>query len=562
MERAMFKQNTKHLQTKMFGLLNTLPPVLQKEATASEEYCFYNIIFRNIPETLFEPLYSDKKSRPNAPINTMLAALMLQTRNQWTYDALFKEMKFSILTKIALGLDDLDTIPFCPATLFNFQNRINEHFVRTGENLFEQVFDGLTEKQLHTLKIKTNIQRTDSMQAASNIRNYSRLQLLIEVLIRLYRVLSEEDQAKFTDQFAAYVKRTSGQYMYALKASDLPHEFEKIGQLYDWITKNLITAYGSCDIFATVLRVYSEHFATIDNAVTLRPSDQLRSDMVQSPDDLDATYRNKNGKTSKGQVINVVETAHRENPINLITDVSVHANNTNDSEILNQRLDHLKEKTPDLAELHFDGGYGSEDNDDKMETLHITAVQTAIKGVEPAVEINIEKNDDSCYQVSCPMQTVASVVGRKKHKAVFDSSVCATCPLQDQCPAAIRKEGRVLYFTRNDYRRKRRHKMIKQIPVERRSLRNNVEATVHEFTYRMPQKKLKVRGAFKATMFAYSAATIINFGRIFRYLVENPDKLRSFFVFVINFFKKQFSRVHKFGYATPDAIFRAVPYAF
>lgn len=557
----MFKQNTAHLQTKMFGLLNTLPPALQKEATASEEYCFYNIIFRNISEKLFEQLYSEKKSRPNAPINTMLAALMLQTRNQWTYEALFKEMKFSILTKIALGLDDLETIPFCPATLFNFQNRINEHFVETGENLFEQVFDGLTEKQLHTLKIKTNIQRTDSMQAASNIRNYSRLQLLIEVIIRLYRVLSEEDQIAFTDQFAAYVKRTSGQYMYALKASDLPHEFEKVGQLYHWIIVNLTERYGTHDIFATVLRVYTEHFTQLNNVITLKPSDQLSSDMVQSPDDLDATYRNKNGKTSKGQVINVVETAHRENPINLITDISVHANNTNDSEILNQRLDHLKEKTPDLVELHFDGGYGSEDNDEKMETLHITAVQTAIKGVEPAVEINIEKTDDSCYQISCPMQSVPSVAGRKKHKAVFDLNVCASCPFQGQCPTAMKKEGRVLYFSRNDYRRKKRHKMIQQIPVERRSLRNNVEATVHEFTCRMPQKKLKVRGAFKTAMFAYSAATIINFGRIFRYLVENPDKFYSFFVFVIKFFKELFSRVYKFGYPMPDVRFRTVPCA-
>jgi len=78
----------------------------------------------------------------------------------------------------------------------------------------------------------------------------------------------------------------------------------------------------------------------------------------------------------------------------------------------------------------------------------------------------------------------------------------------------------------------------------------------------MPQKKLEARGAFKAAMFACSAATIINFGRIFRYLVENPDKLHSFFVFVINFFKKQFSRVHKFGYAMPDAISRALSCAF
>ena len=37
----MFKRNSTHLQTEMFGLLNTLPASLQKEAKNSEEYCFY-----------------------------------------------------------------------------------------------------------------------------------------------------------------------------------------------------------------------------------------------------------------------------------------------------------------------------------------------------------------------------------------------------------------------------------------------------------------------------------------------------------------------------------------
>jgi len=78
----------------------------------------------------------------------------------------------------------------------------------------------------------------------------------------------------------------------------------------------------------------------------------------------------------------------------------------------------------------------------------------------------------------------------------------------------------------------------------------------------MPRKKLKVRGAFKATLFAYTAATIINFGRIFRYLAENPDQLRSFFVFVINFFENLFSRVPKFIRTLPDATYGTWVYAY
>ncbi len=55
----------------------------------------------------------------------------------------------------------------------------------------------------------------------------------------------------------------------------------------------------------------------------------------------------------------MTETANPENKLNLLTDIAVKPNNTDDSAILNSRLETLKEKTPDLKELHTDGAYGS-----------------------------------------------------------------------------------------------------------------------------------------------------------------------------------------------------------
>jgi hypothetical protein len=124
----MFKKNTKHLQPNLFGLLNSLPDNMQKKVKQSEEFHFYNLIFRNIPEDLFEPLFSDKESRPNSPINAMVSALILMDRRTWTYEELFKQIQFHILVRIALGLDTLDEMPFCPATLFNFQFKEQIHF--------------------------------------------------------------------------------------------------------------------------------------------------------------------------------------------------------------------------------------------------------------------------------------------------------------------------------------------------------------------------------------------------------------------------------------------------
>jgi len=543
----MFKKNTTHLQPNLFGLLNSLPDNMQKKVKQSEEFHFYNLIFRNIPEDLFKPLFSDKESRPNSPINAMVSALILMDRRTWTYEELFKQIQFHILVRIALGLDTLDEMPFCPATLFNFQNRLSDHFTTTGENLLEQVFDQLTDQQIQKLKIKTNIQRTDSFQAASNIRNYSRLQLLIELLIRIYRILSDDDKKKFKEQFDPYVDKTSGQYIYSLKTSDLPHEIEKVGHLYQWIESNLKSIYKDKEIFKIFDRVFLEHFTVSGKKIEVKSPDQLISNSVQSPDDIDATYRKKQGKSHKGQSINIVETANPDNPINLLTDIAINPNNKDDCKVIGARIDQLKAKTPDLDEIHFDGAYGSSDNDEKFRSQNINPIQTAVRGPKAEVEFDIEHVSETEYEVACPHQKVKSSTTRKRYKATFDLKKCSTCLLKSNCPTLIMKKNRVFYFTHDDYLKKKRKKNILTIPKERRRLRNNVEATVNEFVCKMRKDKLKVRGSFKTSVFAYSVAISVNFGRIYRLILENPSGLFLILLYFIRNVKERTLNLLKFS---------------
>ena len=160
--KRMFRKNTSHLQSSLFGIASQLPEAKLKKLKKSKEYEFYRLVFCNINEKDFSQLYSDNSSRPNAPVNSLVASIILMYRNNWTTEALFDRIDFDLLTRTAFGLDTLDDTPFCPATFFNFQNRLLSHFVETGQNLIERVFDSLTQEQLKTLKIKTSIQRSDS----------------------------------------------------------------------------------------------------------------------------------------------------------------------------------------------------------------------------------------------------------------------------------------------------------------------------------------------------------------------------------------------------------------
>ena len=515
----MFKPNTEHSQTNIFGFSNFITANMLKELRESEEQKFYELIFCNIKEEDFACLYSDVDSRPNAPINCMVSALLLQNKQRLSYERLFDSIKFNLLTKIALGLQTLDEVPFSEATIFNFQNRLSGYFIQTGENLLEKAFDHLTQKQLKELKIKTDIQRTDSFQAASNIRRYSRLQLLVEMLIRIHRVITEEDQRKYEELFSPYVKKTSGQFLYRLSQEDIPKEYERVGKVYKEINDNLKSKYSEVEVFKIFERVYSEHFSVIEEKVQIKTSEELTSSMIQSPDDIDATYRKKGGKEFYGQTVNIVETCNPDNQLNLITDISVHANNIDDSKGLNERIETIKEKTPELEELHFDGAYPSEDNDKEFEKHTITPVQTAIRGREPeGVEIKIKQTGEDNYTVSCPNQTVQSMPTRERFKAEFDLSLCSSCSLASFCQLKLKKKSRVYYFTPEEYLKRKRLEVIQKIPKERRSLRTNIEATVSEFTRKMSNRKLKVRGYFKAQVFAYAVGISVNFGRIYRFI--------------------------------------------
>lgn len=520
----MFRKNTSHLQSSLFGIASQLPEAKLKKLKKSKEYDFYRLIFCEINEKDFSQLYSDNSSRPNAPVNSLVASIILMYHNNWTTEKLFDHIDFDLLTRTALGLDTLDDTPFCPATFFNFQNRLLSRFVATGQNLIEAVFDSLTQDQLKTLKIKTNIQRSDSFMAMSNIRSYSRTQLLIEMLLRLHRVLSDEDKGKFRELLSSYTKQSSGQYIYNLERGSIPHEQEKLAQLYHRLYQALKDSYQDIEVFRIFERVYTEHFTIVDEKITVKPGKELNGSTLQSPDDIDATYRKKRSEHYKGQSVNVTETANPDNELNLITDVTVCSNNTDDSEILNDRLETIVEKTPDLEELHTDGAYGSEDNDKKMEELEIAHVQTAVRGRKAEVSMEIEEVSDEEYIVNCPYQSASSQKTKTRHKACFDIEICKQCSLKSSCPAKQQSDKRTYYFDRSDYLLGKRNRNIKSLPPERRKLRPNVEATVKEFTKPFNHKgKLRVRGLFKTMMCAHAMAISINFGRVWRYLGENPD---------------------------------------
>lgn len=520
----MFREHTEHKQSTLFGVSQQLSETRYNELKESEEALFYELVFCQIPESEFAELYSDRGSRPNTPVNVLVGAEILKHANGWTDEQLMDHVRFDLKTRYALGMEDLAAEAFSPRTLYYFRKKLHRYQKTEGINLLERVFDHLTRAQLDQLEVETGIQRMDSFQAMSNIRNYTRLQLVVEVLQRVWRVMEEEDQTGWEDRVSGWVEDDSGTILYTMEPDEYESALGELGVLYRDLYESLKPTYEDMEAFGVFERVYHEQFAVVEDKVTVRESEDMDSAHLQSPDDGEATYRHKDGEDYRGQAVHVKETCDPTNDVQLINDVFVTANNVDDSVGLQTRLKRREELYEKAEQLHVDGGYGSEENDKLMgkQNLDIDMVQTGIRGRPPDVRIQIKEGDTGGYEVSCPKQTVSSSPTRTRHKAVFDSEVCADCPLREDCPTQNHKQGRVYYFDEAQAKRSQRLSRLENLPEERQTLRNNVEATVKQFTVGMNHTgKLRTRGRFKTVMYAICTAIGINLGRIHRYLAED-----------------------------------------
>jgi len=518
----VFRPNETHRQQDIFGIETQLSPELWKRLRESEEYAFYEEVFCRIPEEVFAELYSDSSAtRPNTPVNVLVGALILQHANDWTFAELMDRVCFDLKVRAALGLWSLDQAPFSRATLFNFLARVRDDMAATGSNRFETAFDGLTDEQRKRFGLDSSIQRCDSTQIGSNIRDYTRIELLVEVVLRMWRVLDQARKEEHAERFAPYVDaKTSGHFLYRLRKSDIDQTLEQLGQLYGWMVDALKDDYGTTEIHHIVCRVFAEQFTRAEEKITIREAKEIGSDSLQSPDDPEATYREKDGEEFHGFVLHVAETANPENDLQLIVDLAVAPNNQDDSRILHDRLLGMHEKTPDLCELHTDAAYPSEANDRLQSERRILAVQTAIRGRVAEAPFQIDRDEAGLLQVRCAAGHVVTSGSAAKHlKAEFAAAHCAGCPFAAVCTAQKRAHGgRTFYFKEADEVKQARHRRLQTLPEKRRTLRANVEATVKQFKAPCRNGKLRTRGRWGASRYGFLRAIAINFGRIYRHL--------------------------------------------
>ena len=330
-------------------------------------------------------------------------------------------------------------------TLYYFRERLSRYNSEHGINLLEKVFEQVTDQQITALKVRTGMQRMDSTQIASNIVSASRLQLLVESLIRVERILSEADKGRLKDTFAPFTGDSAGHYTYRVKGKEAVREhMQRIGETIYTLLKELRPGYEEESAYQVMARLFAENFGIEEDILRPKENEELSSDSLQSVDDLEASYRSKGRKQYKGYVSNITETCDPENELQLVTKIQVAPNNIDDTQLLAEALPDLKERTG-IKKLYTDGGYGSPDMDKTLSKNQVKQYQTGIRGRKPdGKKLNLsdfeikQTKSGKPTRITCPQGQTAAIQSSSQKKGYvthFDEDICQDCPLVQICPA-------------------------------------------------------------------------------------------------------------------------------
>lgn len=525
----MFKKNTKHQQPALISAASELPEKQRKRLENSWAGTFYKEFFSRVNEDAFAVLYSEKASRPNVPVNVLVGLEALKSGYGWSDEELYEHYCYNLQVRYALGYDRLGDGDFEIRTLYYFRERLSKYNAEKGVNLLEQAFEQITDAQITSLKVRTGMQRMDSTQIASNIVSASRLQLLVEGLQRVERLLNEADKVRLAEAFAPYIRDSAGHYTYRVKGKEAIQEhLQRLGQTLHHLLDELRPGYGSEVAYQVLERLFADNFNLVENSARPKENSEITSGCLQSVDDLEATYRKKGNASYKGYVANLTETCDPANELQLITKVQVAPNNVDDSQLLAEALPSLKDRT-ELETMVTDGGYGGEASDIALQNTQVNLIQTAIRGRNPNTDklhlsdFSLEFNQEGKpSQATCPQgQTipVQTSTHQKAFVAHFDPAICQDCPLFERCPAqpGKRDERHHLRFTQAEARAAERRRLSREHERESRYLRPAVEASVRSLKHPFPAGKLPVRGRFRMTCMIINSAAMTNVRRIQRH---------------------------------------------
>ena len=548
----MFRK--KDPQSSLFETSNLVPEAKARRLQSSWAETFRVRALPLIDEELFALLYCDDNGRPNRPVQTVFGVLLLKEMFGLTDEEALEQLEFSLLWHHALELTPEEAhLP--QKTLHNFRARLLAH------DGGREAFAATTDQILEALGTRVSRQRLDSTHVISNIAVLSRLGLFCETIRRFLSTLKAEHPRLYGRVSGRlrgrYLKEDGGATAYQdapsvdgrRRLSVCGRDLYRLCKLFGGTAAEGLEAFGlmqrlldeQCDVIKKKQRPSRDDDDAGEGGVpvVLKAPKEVSSASLQSPHDAQVTY----GHKGKGYEVQIAETCHEDNAVEVITQVTVTDACVSDEHATMPMLEALTERGQEPREMVADTAFGSGNNAVEAERMG-TELVSPVKG--PKVEVEDVAPEKRPLTVAdflvdargedpavCPAGHFAIAqthTAAQPNRVVlrFEHETCEGCALFHACPAPSNREGEgyVLSVDLVAANLERRRRAIASGAFkERYRIRAGIEATASELKRRHGLADLRVRGRPRVVLAVHLKALACNVKRMVRALMPKPGAL-------------------------------------
>ena len=514
-----FRKNENQQLTLTDSFLNLSP---RNKKIVESSWCkdFAEIVFPAIQEERFSVLYSDKNaSRPNAPVNFIIGALMLKELQGLSDNELMEAICCDVRYQYALHSTSLVDQPVSDRTFSRFRERLYNYSLETGIDLLKEEFLNLNEVYMKFMNLQRNVKRMDSLMVASRCKKMSRLEIIYSAAsnaVKLMKRLGEEEL--IPANLLHYLDEEDyNQTIYYCKGDNVSDRLrttlQEAEQILEIMKDDIWMEHTEYEL---LLRVVTEQARWENGKITPLKNEEIESGSLQNPSDPDATFRRKAGENHTGYVMNVIETIGKES--SLITGIDIQPNTYSDSQFCKDYITEKKDAEPET--MIADGAYGGTTNQELSAEKGIELVTTSLSGKDPDVFLaGFQFNDTGDKVITCPMghEPIKTTYYPRTGmcRVLFSQKCCSECPYREICKAKEQKKNYAVHISSKMVQRaKYLQKLSTEDYKKLTRQRNAVEGIPSVLRRKYHIDSLPVFGLIRVKLFACFMAMAYNFKKV------------------------------------------------
>ena len=524
-------------QISLFDQLAFLPKRKRQMLDKSWARPFSDHIFTRINELIFAPLYSEKtNSRPNAPINVLVGALILKDFTGLTDEELTEACEFDFRYQYALHTTGFVNQPVSERTLSRFRSRLAAYELTTGEDLLHQCFIEMADGLRKYMEITPNIKRMDSMMVESNIRHMGRLELLYTCLSNLVKELHREGRLDLLAGLEHYADSNDrNRVIYYEQDVPTADRLQKIIDDAAGLLPKCENDFSESEDYQLLVRAIEEQTKQDDDGhlIPKGKGEGLHSGILQNPADPDATYRQKANKPHRGYAANLTGAVDENGSI--VTDYQYDVNTRSDVDFIKEAIENAGPSEETVA-LITDGAYGGDGICAMASGKNISLITTGLRGRKPReILTQFQLTEDGHGVIACPNghtpKTSSYVKQTNSVRASFSRCCCENCPHRKECNAKIKKRTALVLISLGTLEHTK--EAIRRRDDERMALigriRNGVETLPSILRRKYHVDQMPVRGKLKTKVFFGFKVFALNFTKLWLH-ERGLERCRTFTV--------------------------------